>query len=272
MSDSFKVRAAVIWIAENIQYDVKSWKKENANSTGLDYVLKNKKAICEGYAGLLKYFCDFFSIECRIVKGKARSFNSDILITESRLAEDHAWNLIKLNGKWEIIDPTWVSGYVTGDIDDPNSKFIKEFNDDYFFASPEKFILNHFPTQSQNQLLTPAVKADHFKKSPLYFTSFLKDSISDLSPDQALIKTSVGDTIVFRFKAKEGFLRMGAWSSIHEKGQYWTDVFVERGWMEFRYPVTTSGYYNLYVGYANGGKGKALVAYKLQVEPKKRRL
>ena len=35
-------------------------------------VIKNKKAVCGGYAALLKYFCDGFNIECEVVEGYAR--------------------------------------------------------------------------------------------------------------------------------------------------------------------------------------------------------
>lgn len=171
-ADSLRLRAAVDWIAENIAYDVKGWKTENPRAGDLNYTLKTKKAVCAGYASLLKYFCDLLNIECQIVTGTARTFDRDIYLTQSKLFENHAWNIVKINSEWKIIDPTWISGSVTGDVDDPKTKFVKEFNDTYYFTSPEKFILNHFPSQSQYQLLSPSVNEKVFRKSPLYLGSF----------------------------------------------------------------------------------------------------
>ena len=70
--DSLKLRASFIWITENIAYDVKAFIKEDPIASQINYVIKNKKAVCGGYAALLKYFCDGFNIECEVVEGYAR--------------------------------------------------------------------------------------------------------------------------------------------------------------------------------------------------------
>src|SRR5262249_41453918 len=70
-SDSLRLRASVIWITENIDYDVKAWVDEDPRAADMEYVLRKKKAICSGYANLLKYFCDAFDIENEIVTGHA---------------------------------------------------------------------------------------------------------------------------------------------------------------------------------------------------------
>src|SRR5688500_14476277 len=61
--DSLRLRASFIWITENISYDVRAFKTGNFAASKLDYVIKNKKAICSGYSALLKNFCDYFNIE-----------------------------------------------------------------------------------------------------------------------------------------------------------------------------------------------------------------
>lgn len=269
-ADSLRLRAAVDWITGTISYDVKNWKTENPKAGEIDYILRSNKAICSGYTELLQRLCDLLNIECQVVSGKARAFDSDIYLNRSKLTEDHAWNIVKLNGNWRIIDPTWVAGYVTGDIDDPQTRFVREFNEAYYFTEPSKFILNHYPTQAQHQLLLTVMDEKKFKNAPLFLGGYMKDSISEVVPNEALIKANVGDTVRFRFKTAAGYLRIAAWSPTQTKAEYETDLFPENGWVEFKYPIAVAGYYSLYVGRIVSMTRHSLLAYKLQVDSKKR--
>ncbi len=58
--------------------------------------LINKKGICLGYATTFGLFMDLIGIENRLVIGA--SFDS---------TEDHAWNMVKLDGDWYCVDTTW---------------------------------------------------------------------------------------------------------------------------------------------------------------------
>lgn len=51
--------------------------------------LINKEAVCEGYAKAYKVLLNSMDIPCEIV-----------------INEDHAWNEVKLNGKWYVVDVT----------------------------------------------------------------------------------------------------------------------------------------------------------------------
>jgi len=91
-ADSLRLRASFIWITENISYDIEGFEKEDPRSSTLNYVIKNKKAVCGGYAGLLKFFCDAFNIESEIIYGIARTGKRDININQYNLRSNHAWN------------------------------------------------------------------------------------------------------------------------------------------------------------------------------------
>jgi transglutaminase/protease-like cytokinesis protein 3 len=270
-ADSLRLRASVIWISENISYDIKGARTDDPRCSQLNYVLKHKKAICAGYAYLLKYFCDLFRIDCRIINGRARSSEKAIYIGGSSMIENHAWNMVKINNQWRFIDPTWVSGAVTEEIDDPKAKYVKEFNETYYFTPPAKLILNHFPKQSQFQLLSPAIKENVFKSSPLFTTQFLEDSILQVIPSESLIKARVGDTLIFKLKTKTEISEMVGWSPLQEKAKYQANVIREGDWIQFKYPVTISGSFSFYLRYiANGYSTGAIIGYKLQIAPKNR--
>ncbi|MEQ1676779.1 MAG: transglutaminase domain-containing protein [Chitinophagaceae bacterium] len=264
-TDSLRLRAAFIWITENIMYDVKAFIREDPSAAQLNYVLRNKKAICSGYANLVKYFCDAFSIESEIVEGYGRTGRRDVFLGHRSLRSNHAWNAVKINGTWRHIDATWATG-VLDDTNEDKPVYRKQFNETYYFTAPEKFMLNHLPEKKQPQFDNRIDKRT-FKKLPLFLSDFLADTIPEVSPDISLISTKAGDTLLFRLKTEKRINALYAFSDNQEKASYGgTSNYVE-GWIEFRYPVTVKGYYNLYIGYYYGISEKyTLLAYKLEVK------
>ena len=59
-------------------------------------LLQDGTAICLGYASTFQLLMDLLGIECITVVGA--SFGS---------SEDHAWNMVKLDGAWYCVDVTW---------------------------------------------------------------------------------------------------------------------------------------------------------------------
>lgn len=267
-TDSLRLRATVDWIAANIAYDLKLFQSGSEEAITLNDVVKRKKAVCGGYAALLKYMCDLFQIECEVVSGRARGFDRDVYMQQAKLIDNHAWNIVKINGTWRLLDPTWIAGSVTGDVDDPKAKYAPAFNETYYFMAPAKFILNHYPRLSRHQLLSPFVQEKEFRTSPLFLEPLLKTDIIAVMPAEALIKTVVGDTLTFRFKTKDLSAEMAAWSPTQKKADFKGEPVRNGDYVEFRYPVVATGFYNLFIGQIKGMRGEALLAYKLQVEPK----
>lgn len=58
--------------------------------------LVGKKGICLGYSTTFQLFMDIIGIECVTVPGTAHAGT-----------DDHAWNLVKLDGEWYAVDVTW---------------------------------------------------------------------------------------------------------------------------------------------------------------------
>src|SRR5688572_19037674 len=263
--DSLRLRASFIWITENIDYDIKGFEKEDPRSSMLNYVVKNKKAVCGGYAALLKFFCDAFNIESKIIYGTARTGKRDINISQLRLRVNHAWNAVKINGNWRLIDPTWAAGSVD-DSDEENLKYYKDYRETYYFTPPEKLIFNHFPDQYQNQFLNKAVPAVKFKKWPLFTTLFLGDSIAEIYPDTALIRIKMGDTVHFKIKTPVYSSHMCFGSENLKKASYWGKVKKDGDWLLVDYPVQVRGNYNIYVGYCIPGTSfPAIAIYRFEV-------
>lgn len=264
--DSLRLRASFIWVTENIGYDVKAYQQEDMNAAKLGYVIKNKKAVCGGYASLIKFFCSSFNIDCEVVNGYGRAGKSKIVINQTYLRNNHAWNAVKINGTWRLLDATWAAG-VVDDSNEDNLVYHKKFNESYYDTPPEKLILNHLPAQKQYQLTNKAMDQKQFMKSPLFFSDYLQHNISAVLPDTALVKAKIGDTLVFRLKTSDIISNFFAYSDHLEKARYETTAIQSNEWVEFRYPVKLSGFYNLYIGCTGTGREKhMLMAYKLDIK------
>jgi uncharacterized repeat protein (TIGR02543 family) len=121
MNDFEKVIALHDYIVLYCEYD----KERLADGTmpkqsyGAYGVFVNHMAVCQGYALAFKYLMNEFDIECYVV-------TSDII--------NHAWNIVKLNGKYYQLDATW---------DDPTWDKYGLVSHKYLLKSDTDFISNH---------------------------------------------------------------------------------------------------------------------------------
>jgi len=148
-NDYQRVRSFYVWISENIAYDVQLFRSYNPSRyqpiSPLE-VVQRGKAVCQGYAELFQEMCRLANISCHVVPGYSKGFN---YTPKSKFTNaDHAWNVVKVEGKWRLIDVTWGSGGLN-----ENMKYVKQFKEEYFLTSPEVFVLNHLPLAPMWQLL-----------------------------------------------------------------------------------------------------------------------
>lgn len=90
-SDYDKAYAVCKWINKNVIYDY----DYKHNQSGM-YAMVDKKAVCNGMAELACYIGHCVGIDTLYVGG-----NSD---------DDHAWGLMKIDGEWYYINPTYGVG------------------------------------------------------------------------------------------------------------------------------------------------------------------
>lgn len=197
--DDEKARAIFSWIAFNVKYDVAaygvnerpvafSYKTEEEKATKqrqfvhdlAEKTLKTKKGVCQGYATLFAVVAEKVGLEAVVIPGTSKSHPAHI--GKGPGASDHAWNAVKIDGKWKLLDATWGAGVVTGS--GPSFKF--KFNDKYFFAHPDTFFLNHYP-DDEKWLLTNKTAAD-FADLPLYYGNYLMEGYEFVSPDAGSYK------------------------------------------------------------------------------------
>jgi transglutaminase/protease-like cytokinesis protein 3 len=194
-ADTDKVRAAFYWITENITYNDNQTEIRGKRAKDITTMLQTGEAICSGYSSLMEYFCKKLAVECVSIDGTGRSLYTDIVLNPEKLSNDHAWNAVKLNGEWKLIDATWGSGYT----DYSTGTYHKSRNEKYFLADPSVFIYKHLPVKPQWQLLDTAINAYEFCNWPFIDEGFFSNNIAAVYPFQLNIDKKAGDTVQFKF-------------------------------------------------------------------------
>ena len=200
-----KVRSIFKWVAENIEYDVAGYHNTRGVYSGLfrpnistidsvvqkDYndrivekVLKEKRAICDGYARLFKTLCDKANIQSVIISGYIRWHSDPIGVVTDRT---HAWNAVFLNNKWQLLDPTWASGTADGEV----TKFTKKYNDFYFLTDPIQFFNNHYPSDPKWALFSNPPSRKIFYYYPFFYQEFYNSRIISYKPTNGLIEMTI---------------------------------------------------------------------------------
>jgi hypothetical protein len=203
-SEEDKARALFTWIVYNIKYDASpnaagkrdrsisySSKAERAakiaaadNDLALR-TLRLRKGVCNGYATLYKVVAQQMGLKSEIIYGSAK--NSPSQIGKGPGGINHAWNAVRVNGSWRLLDVTWGAG---GFADSAGSGF----DDKYFFTSPDLFFKNHFP-EDENWLLT-ARSASEFTALPLLYNL----NYQVVSPETGVIIAGTGKRTSFKIR------------------------------------------------------------------------
>lgn len=165
-----KFRAIFRWVCDHLEY------AEGNYSTDPGQLLKQGKAVCIGYAMLLKDMCTEVGLECKIITGYARNAPDDIGKRLKKL-ERHAWNAINLGGQWYLCDATWASGYYNK----KTKKYTRRYDDSYFISNPDFFARTHYPEEKKWQLLDKKMTKRKFLHSPVIWSGYDSLGITRIS-------------------------------------------------------------------------------------------
>lgn len=213
-----KASAIYTWIAHNICYDMRELRNRTPDKIRYRTLLerefkikaleekraektfKTRKGICSGYALLFKQLCELCGLQCVYISGTSKTTYADIGQLPKKY--DHAWNAVKINNKWELIDVTWGSG----EVDEANYTFVRQFNPHYFCTDPEHFFLEHYPEDEQWLLIN---KTRHeFAQLPLFFSNYFSAGIEIYSPMRGYISSEEGGKVTFRFSGANSPIKL----------------------------------------------------------------
>ncbi|MCP4698237.1 MAG: hypothetical protein GY862_15495 [Gammaproteobacteria bacterium] len=176
-----KARAIFRWITHNISYNAKEYFGGKPRRIDPASVLEKGIAVCDGYSSLFNQMAKLAGLEARTISGVSKGY---AYLSRGRAAP-HAWNAVKIDGKWQFMDTTWGAGYLDG-----NKKiFIPKFEDYYFLTQPDQFIFDHFPHDPEWQLLPHPLSKQVFEQQAYLRPNFFKGGLSLVSHKDARIET-----------------------------------------------------------------------------------
>lgn len=147
------------YLVDNTEYDIGS-----ENSQNICSVFVNNKSVCQGYAMAAKYLADELGIFCTIVYGNAGG-------------ENHAWNLMRLDGTCCHVDITW------GDTSYRNtSEGTDGAMKDYVFlgASDDLIKVNHTVDSIVELPVCDSLDSYYFVREGRYFTREDHDKLREV--------------------------------------------------------------------------------------------
>lgn len=263
-NDVEKARVIFTWITDNIRYDTKSFFSGKSGVYKSSDLLKAKSSVCEGYSNMFLDMATIAGLEAVKISGFSKGYGFKDGDTVG--VPNHAWNGIKINGKWYLIDSTWGAGII-----DDNRQFVKRFEDFFFLTDPSKFIYSHLPKDDKWQLLNNPIGeeafaqninlAPEFFKSGLTLKSHLKNSFTAHKPltiefnseSEATLMLSVfkgskamDKSFIFQRKIKDGY---GFDIKFPKKGSYTIALYTtpEKFKVNEKIKLTESARYNVNV-------------------------
>ena len=169
-NDLEKARLIYSWIATHIRYDDDSFNSGNYGDQNADGVLASRKGVCEGFSTLFQELGLQMGLEVEKISGYSKGYGYKA--GKKFKDTNHAWNAVKIDGTWQLLDVTWGSSE-----SETTSKGLKskmKLDPYWFIVPPEEFIFSHLPEDTQWQLISPAITTHQFEDLPFIADSFFK--------------------------------------------------------------------------------------------------
>jgi hypothetical protein len=179
-NDRERAYAIYYWLSRHIAYDTKGFFSGDFGSLTPESVLKRREAVCSGYSRLFQALATRVGLESREVSGASKGYG---WATNGTLG-DHAWNAVRIDGQWQLLDATWGAGHLDG-----QNRFVRATDEFYFLTPPEQFVHNHLPKDPQWQLLPSPISRDRFLALPDLDPAFFVRGLTLVGNAGAVLQT-----------------------------------------------------------------------------------
>jgi hypothetical protein len=170
-----RIKAIHDFVAVHVAYDAASYVAKQYPPQDAQTVFETKMSVCAGYANLTKAIADVTQDEVVVVVGDARTRGSDLS------GEGHAWNAVRIEGLWYLLDTTWDSGYLE------DGRFVPDYRTSYFLPPPTVMGITHFPEQPPWQLRDQPIGRGEFLRQPMMQPDFFAEGFTLEEPRRSQI-------------------------------------------------------------------------------------
>ncbi len=196
-TESAKARLIYAWITQHITYDVPAFFDALNNNKYPDVspvkVLGDRTTICSGFSNLYYALATAMNLDSVIIIGYAKGITPEDDTRYQKI--NHAWNAVKIDQAWYLLDATWGAGSTR------NDQFVPEYQPYYFATEPQEFINNHYPQDQGWQLLSPIYSRTEFDNLPSISANFYNLGLELVSHSNYQINTA--NRVDIKFKAPQ---------------------------------------------------------------------
>ena len=183
-ADADKARAIYRWITDRIDYRFEAAPARATQDEKPISVLRSRRAVCEGYSDLFVSLARLSGLEAETIPGRSKGVGYEAGDSLEGRLPDHAWNAVKIDGTWRLLDCTWGAGAL-----DQDGRYRKRFEPYYFLTPPEEFLLAHYPVDPKWQLVAEPISLSDFERLPYVKAPFFEFGLSLLSHRRSVIET-----------------------------------------------------------------------------------
>lgn len=143
------------WLIDSTEYD-----KTAENNQNICSVFLQGRSVCQGYAKAMQYMLQKAGMQCLLVTGFTNG-------------ERHGWNLVRVNGEYYYLDPTWGdASYASGNTADNRTEEVPSINYDYFLVTTDEITRTHSLEKVVELPLCTAAQDNYYVREGLYFDSY----------------------------------------------------------------------------------------------------
>ncbi len=188
--DLDKTRAIWRWITARIAYDTGK-KNYHAGPT-----LRDRRGTCQGYSELFVELARRSCIKALEITGRGRGSG---YLPGERVAANHAWNAVLIDGKWHLLDATYGAGHVK------DGRFIRDYREHFFLTPPDQFIYTHLPDLRRWQLRKLKISRKEFKGLPFYRPGYFDHGLRQ-TDENSSSEIECGKKLALRYDAPRGVM------------------------------------------------------------------